>query len=47
MYIRHGDEWQLWDRIPQEDMLTSSLAGFDKAKQKVYLHDSRGRDTAA
>jgi dipeptidyl aminopeptidase/acylaminoacyl peptidase len=23
------------------------VAGFDKAKQKVYLHDSRGRDTAA
>jgi dipeptidyl aminopeptidase/acylaminoacyl peptidase len=47
IYIRHGDEWQLWDHIPQEDMLTSGVAGFDKAKQKVYLHDSRGRDTAA
>ena len=47
IYIRHGENWQLWDHIPQEDMLTSGLAGFDKAKQKVYLHDSRGRDTAA
>ena len=47
IYIRHGEDWQLWDQIPQEDMLTSGLAGFDKAKQKVYLHDSRGRDTAA
>jgi dipeptidyl aminopeptidase/acylaminoacyl peptidase len=47
IYIRHGDDWQLWDQIPQEDMLTSGLAGFDKTKQKVYLHDSRGRDTAA
>jgi dipeptidyl aminopeptidase/acylaminoacyl peptidase len=47
MYIRHGDDWQLWDHIPQEDMLTSGFAGFDKAKQNVYLHDSRGRDTAA
>ena len=47
IYMRHGEDWQLWDHIPQEDMLTSGLAGFDKAKQKVYLHDSRGRDTAA
>ena len=47
IYMRHGEDWQLWDQIPQEDMLTSGLAGFDKATQKVYLHDSRGRDTAA
>ena len=47
IYIRHGEEWQLWDNIPQEDMLTSGLAGFDKANRKVYLQDSRGRNTAA
>ena len=47
IYLRHGEAWQLWDHMPQEDMLTSGLAGFDKAKQKVYLQDSRGRNTAA
>jgi len=47
MYLRHGDEWQLWEHIPQEDMLTSGLVGFDKANQTVYLQDSRGRNTAA
>ncbi len=47
IYIRHGEEWQLWDNIPQEDMLTSGMVGFDKDNQKVYLQDSRGRNTAA
>ncbi len=40
-------EWQPWDTIPAEDMLTTDLRGFDKAGELLYLADSRGRDTSA
>ncbi|MBY5991896.1 S9 family peptidase [Ferrimonas balearica] len=33
--------------IPTEDMLTTSILGFDADNAGVYLLDSRGRDTAA
>lgn len=42
-----GDGWQLWDHIPAEDALTTNVVGFDKSGQRIYLEDSRGRDTAA
>jgi dipeptidyl aminopeptidase/acylaminoacyl peptidase len=40
-------DWRLWDSIPAEDTLTTSLVGFDKANRFIYMKDSRGRDTAA
>jgi dipeptidyl aminopeptidase/acylaminoacyl peptidase len=36
-----------YSRIPHEDALTTSFSGFDKTSQKVFMIDSRGRDTAA
>ena len=47
IYQPAGDEWQLWDAIPAEDLLTTEMAGFDKANRRLYLRDSRGRDTSA
>lgn len=39
--------WESFDRIPMEDMLTTSPIGFDKGGKTLYMLDSRGRDTAA
>lgn len=48
MYAPSADDaWELWDTIPAEDVLTTSLAGFGPGNRMVYLKDSRGRDTAA
>jgi dipeptidyl aminopeptidase/acylaminoacyl peptidase len=47
IYVADGDDWQPWDAIPAEDMLTTGLVGFDKANRVIYMKDSRGRDTAA
>lgn len=38
---------RLIDTIPFEDSLTTEVVGFDASGRKVYLTDSRGRDTAA
>ncbi len=40
-------EWEPWDGIPSEDVLTTNVVGFDKAGQTAYLKDSRGRNTSA
>ena len=42
-----GDDWKPFLEIKPEDGLTTSLAGFDKSGDKVYLLDSRERNTAA
>jgi dipeptidyl aminopeptidase/acylaminoacyl peptidase len=47
IYVPAGDDWQLWDTIPAEDMLTTSPVGFDKTNRLLYMQDSRGRDTSA
>lgn len=47
IYQYDGADWRLWERVPQEDMLTTSMLGFDKSNEKIYLQDSRGRNTAA
>ncbi|MGH7131153.1 MAG: S9 family peptidase [Phycisphaerales bacterium] len=39
--------WAPYETIPQEDSLTSGALGFDKSNQKIYMRDSRGRDTGA
>ena len=47
LYVPFGGDWQLWDTIPAEDMLTTGDVGFDKTNQRLYLRDSRGRNTSA
>ncbi len=47
VYVPEGEDWQLWDEVPAEDMLTTSVVGFDKNNEWLYMKDSRGRDTAA
>ncbi|MCC7353706.1 MAG: S9 family peptidase, partial [Anaerolineae bacterium] len=47
IYVPDGGDWQLWDTIPPQDMLTTEVTGFDKANRLLYMKDSRGRDTAA
>jgi len=42
-----GDGWELWERIPAEDALTTTPVGFDRSGEVLFLEDSRGRDTAA
>ncbi len=41
------DEWELFMTIPREDTLTTGPLGFDKDGSKLFLRDSRGRDTSA
>lgn len=40
-------EWKSFMKIPQEDALTTEPIDFDETGEKLYLIDSRGRDTAA
>ena len=40
-------DWQLFTRVPMEDMLTTQPLGFDRAGQTLYMADSRKRNTAA
>lgn len=39
--------WAPFEKIPAEDSLTTSPAGFDKTGNVLYLIDSRGRNTGA
>ena len=39
--------WKSFDKIPMEDLLTTSPITFDKTGNILYLIDSRGRNTAA
>lgn len=42
-----GDKWEEWVKINSIDAMTTSPAGFDKTGEKLYLIDSRDRNTAA
>ncbi|MFN2228483.1 MAG: S9 family peptidase [Anaerolineae bacterium] len=44
---KKGQEWVLWQTIPQQDAMTTWPIGFDASGDVLYLVDSRGRDTAA
>lgn len=46
-FIRMGSGWQSWAKIPQEDALTTSPAGFTFDGHVLYMLDSRGRNTGA
>lgn len=39
--------WTSFDKIPMEDMMTTSPITFDKSGNLLYMIDSRGRNTAA
>jgi dipeptidyl aminopeptidase/acylaminoacyl peptidase len=39
--------WKSFDKIPMEDMMTTSPITFDKTGKTLYMIDSRGRNTAA
>lgn len=39
--------WKSFDKIPMEDMMTTSPVTFDKTGKILYMIDSRGRNTAA
>lgn len=39
--------WKEYINVGSDDTLTTSIAGFDKTGQKLYLTDSRGRNTSA
>ncbi|MEE4312064.1 MAG: S9 family peptidase, partial [candidate division KSB1 bacterium] len=41
------NKWKSFDKIPMEDMLTTSPITFDKTGDILYMIDSRGRNTAA
>jgi len=42
-----GEDWEPWESIPAEDMMTTSPLAFDKSGDVLYMMDSRGRNTAA
>jgi dipeptidyl aminopeptidase/acylaminoacyl peptidase len=44
---KSAGEWFPFQEIPAEDMLTTNSIGFDKNGLKLYLADSRERDTSA
>ncbi len=39
--------FEVFDKIPMEDLFTTGPVDFDKTGESVYMVDSRGRDTAA
>jgi len=48
MFIPNGSSgWKSFDKIPMEDMMTTSPITFDKTGKILYMIDSRGRNTAA
>jgi dipeptidyl aminopeptidase/acylaminoacyl peptidase len=47
LYVRDGDGWRSWSKIPQEDALTTGFAGMTADGKTVYMRDSRDRNTGA
>jgi dipeptidyl aminopeptidase/acylaminoacyl peptidase len=39
--------FELFEKVPSADALTTGIGGFDKTGNIVYMNDSRGRDTGA
>jgi dipeptidyl aminopeptidase/acylaminoacyl peptidase len=46
-FRREGKEWKPWETVPQEDSLTTAIAGFTEDGRTLYVVDSRGRNTGA
>ena len=47
LFVRDGDGWRSWATIPQEDALTTGIAGITSDGKTVYMLDSRERNTGA
>ncbi|HEX6998386.1 MAG TPA: S9 family peptidase [Gammaproteobacteria bacterium] len=47
LYVRDGDGWRSWATIPQEDALTTGVAGITADGKTIYMRDSRERNTGA
>jgi dipeptidyl aminopeptidase/acylaminoacyl peptidase len=47
LYVPVGKDWQLWERMPPEDILTTGPEGFDKTNRILFMGESRGRNTSA
>jgi dipeptidyl aminopeptidase/acylaminoacyl peptidase len=47
VFRRTGDSWESFWKVGMEDALTTGTIGFNKAGDRVYLIDSRDRNTAA
>ncbi len=47
LYIPANGNWQLWDSIAAEDVMTTSLISFDKTNRMIFMKESRGRNISA
>jgi dipeptidyl aminopeptidase/acylaminoacyl peptidase len=47
LFQKKADGWQPWDTIGQEDLLTTAIIGYNQDNTRLYMRDSRGRDTSA
>lgn len=47
LILKPDSNWEKWEDIPAEDILTTNSVEFDKSGQRQYIKDSRGRDTSA
>ncbi len=45
--VPDGKKWKPFDTIPFEDSDTTEIVGFEPGNKRVYVTESRGRDTAA
>lgn len=45
--LKHGSDWDPWENIPPEDMLTTIPISLNKANTHLYMTDTRGRNTGA
>jgi dipeptidyl aminopeptidase/acylaminoacyl peptidase len=46
-FLKSAAGYELWESVPQEDMLTSNPIGLDYSGTHLFMTDSRGRDTGA
>ncbi len=46
MFAKKGDNWTLFTKIPMEDTKNTSIVGFNKKNDSLYLLDTRGTNTA-
>lgn len=47
IFKRVGDGWEEYEDIPHDDSLTTQPFGFDATGKRLFMMDSRGRNTAA
>ncbi|HWO18266.1 MAG TPA: S9 family peptidase [Kofleriaceae bacterium] len=45
--VPDGKQWKPFETIPFEDAETTHIVGFEPGNKRVYVNESRGRDTAA